>query len=299
MLTLNRRLLDLTPVEERNGIFYKRDDALAFSNGVNGKVRTSLYLAQLAKDAYADTLVYGGSVHAPALGRVASAAAYVGLGCILVMGSTAQSASRHATVRVALEAGARVETTKVAYNPALQKRARELAATSGGRVWQVPYGVSTPDDWDDDQLLDFIQQDAYQVQNLPAHTEQLVLPFGSGNAATAVLYGLAQDHWRPAELRYVKLVGIGPDRWEWLKARLARVGVDLDRLPFEVKVIPLHPTFAVYSDRMPETLDGIDFHETYEGKIIRFLNIAKPSWWTARDGRTAFWIVGGPLGATK
>jgi hypothetical protein len=45
---------------------------------------------------------------------------------------------------------------------------------------------------------------------------------------------------------------------------------------------------------MPEKQDDIVFHPTYEGKIIRYLNVTHPAWWARRDGTTAMWIVGGP-----
>jgi uncharacterized membrane protein len=42
--------------------------------------------------------------------------------------------------------------------------------------------------------------------------------------------------------------------------------------------------------------DGIVLHPTYEGKVVRYLDEHRPSWWTRRDGSTALWIVGGPIG---
>jgi hypothetical protein len=60
--------------------------------------------------------------------------------------------------------------------------------------------------------------------------------------------------------------------------------------------ITLHEVWASYSDSMPEELDGIKFHKQYEGKIVRYLNLVQPEWWTRRDGTTCFWIVGGELG---
>lgn len=285
-MNLTRPRLALTPCEEINGRWYKRDDSLAFSNGVNGKVRTSLYLAELAKAAGAQELVYGGSVHAPALGRVASAAAYSGLGCKLVIGSDADKAVRHSTVRVAVEAGAQLVRSKVAYNPALQKMSHDIAAGSDGRTWQVPYGVSTPEDWDADQVRLFLEQDADQVLNLPEQVTTLVMAFGSGNAAAGVLYGL---HKHRRELERMVLVGVGPDRMKWLKARMAAVGVTT--MP-QIEHLPLHPHFAQYNDLMPETEDDIDFHPRYEGKVIRFLNVMQPAWWSDRDGTTCMWVVG-------
>lgn len=284
----------ITPLELREGRWYKRDDLLRYSNGVNGKVRTALYLAGLAASQGATGLVYGGSVHAPALGRVAAAAAYTGLGCQIVVGSDPDKAVRHDTVRVAVEAGAQLVRAAVAYNPALQKKAREIATASRGRVVQVPYGVSMPDGWTRDQVRMFLECDAAQVDHLiGSPVETLILPFGSGNAAAAVMYGLATRGL--GNVRRVVLAGVGPDRTAWLRERLTYAGVNWDTCLPDVVHLPLHPEFAQYADRMPETCDGIVFHPTYEGKIIRYLNLNRPAWWTARDATTCLWIVGGPL----
>ena len=289
-LTLSRNLTADTPVENHEGLWYKRDDLLAFSNGVNGKVRTSLWLMDHAKSQGYDGVVYGGSVHAPALGRVASAASYKGMECWLVIGSGLETARRHATIQVAEAAGAQFLRSRVAYNPALQKMARETAKSKG--LFQVPYGVSTPEDWSPEQTKQFLNQDAPQVNNLPEGLRTLVLPFGSGNAAAGVLYGLDRWGW-PESLERIVLAGIGPDRWPWLKARLEAVDVDFDAMP-NIEHLSLHPGFATYNDRMPETMDGIRFHPTYEGKIVRYLNSYQPEWWV-RDDSVCLWIVGGPL----
>jgi hypothetical protein len=57
----------------------------------------------------------------------------------------------------------------------------------------------------------------------------------------------------------------------------------------------LHSTkFASYTDKMPYTIDGIDLHYTYEGKVLNYLQrhpqIA-PGWWDGDDS-TMVWIVG-------
>ena len=289
-MKLTRPELAQTPVELVNGRYYKRDDLLAFDNGVSGKVRTSLYLARQARDA-GKGLVYGGSVLAPALGRVASAAAYYDLPCKIVIGSDpVKAAAKHPTVQVVVEAGAELVHSSVAYNPVLQARAREIAET--GEYLQVPYGVSTVPDATEDEIRAFLEVDAPQVDSIPRGVENLVVSFGSGNAASGILYGLATGS--PLDVERVVLVGVGPDKSAWLLDRLARVGITQEDLP-ELKFLPLHPHFAVYADQMPETQDGITFHPTYEGKVVRFLDALEPDWWTARDETTCFWIVGGPL----
>ena len=294
-LTLNYDPEELSPVELRDGRWYKRDDSLRYSNGVNGKTRTSLFLGRLAAERGASALVYGGSVHAPALGRVASAANYLGLDSHIFIGSDPSKAVRHETVRVAVEAGAQLHRSPIAFNPGLQKRAKDLAEGSGGEIFQVPYGVSAADEWPDDLIREFLEQDADQVLNVTAEPEikTLAIAFGSGNATAGMLYGLATRG--TGALETVKLIGVGPDKRDWLDRRLCRVGIDLADIDVDIEYIPLHPHFAEYTDRMPATVDGIDFHPRYEGKVIRFLDMMRLPWWTARDGSTCLWIVGGPL----
>jgi hypothetical protein len=282
-----------TPLELRDGRWYKREDLLRYSNGVNGKVRTALHLAERARRDGAEELVYGGSVLAPALGRVASVAAYLGMDSTIVVGSDPDKAIRHRTVAVAVEAGAKLVRSPIAFNPGLQRRARAIAEASGGRVAQIAYGVSTPDTWSPAEVKAFLDCDAAEAAQVAASgATTLVLPFGSGNATSGVLHGL----WKhgAGSIKEIKLIGIGPDKRAWLADRLDYVGVKVDQLP-EMDYIPLHPHFAEYADLMPEHRDGIDFHPTYEGKVVRFLDLIAPPWWTRRDGSTALWIVGGPL----
>lgn len=289
----------VTPLELRDGIYFKRDDLLKFNNGVSGKVRTSIWLADKAKELGADTLVYGGSVLAPALGRVASAAAYAGLKSQILIGSDPEKATaKHPTVRVASEAGAELIRTPVAYNPYLQKKAREIADLSQGSVFQVPYGVSTAPEWPVEWLQSFLDCDILQAEDLvKTGVTDLVVPFGSANAASGVLWSL--DALGYGNLKTIHLMGIGPDKTEWFWARLASAGLSREEVEARVAVnwIPLHPFFAEYSDRMKETFLGIDFHPIYEGKMIRYLNQVEPEFWTRRDGTTCFWIVGSDLDA--
>ena len=293
-LTLNADPAGMTPLQLVDGRWYKRDDLLRYDNGVSGKIRAALYLGQLAKDAGAEELIYAGSVLAPALGRVASAANYLDMGCQIVVGSDPDKAVRHETVRVCVEAGARLVRSPIAYNNGLQKRARDIVEASGGRVAQVPYGVSTPKEWAPDQVRAFLDQDAPQVIPLieTPEIERLVFCLGSGNVTSALLYGL--DKYGSGNLKELVLFGVGPDHRQWVADRLDFIGVDMDNLP-QIVYRPLHPLFAEYADRMPEHVDGIDFHPLYEGKAIRYLQMTQPDWWAARDGRTAFWIIGGPI----
>lgn len=285
---------DLTPVEDHDGLWVKREDLHRnAAYGVNGaKYRACRHLMSRAVLEGAETVVSASSVLSPQAAMAAVLAEELGLDCrIIVGGTTPEKAVRHKSIAIAATAGAEIEAIAVGYNPALQKAAFRAAEAEG--VWRLPYGISTPADAPLEDLEAFVKVGAPQTANLPDEVETLVIPFGSGNTAAGVLYGLHDE--RPEALRKVVLVGIGPDRLGWVEARLGQLGRTMVPEGVELVHAPLHPWFATYGDRMPETLDGIVLHPTYEGKVVRFLNQAEPDYWTRNDGTTALWIVGGPL----
>lgn len=290
---------DPTPWQNRGGIWYKRDDLHRHPvYGVNGsKYRAARYLIRKAHEAGNYLVVSAASVKAPQSAIASVLAAEEGMACHVIVGGTTveKALAKHHPMQVAERAGATFSAIPVGYNPALQKAGRDLVETMGD-AWLFPYGTSTPPDATVTDIEEFLEIGHEQVLNLPDEVETLVLPFGSGNTAARVMYALAIHG--AGNIKKIVLVGIGPNRYDWLMDRLNGVGVGLDTVgefPFEIEHIPLHPWFAEYGDLMPETSDGIDMHPTYEGKVVRFLNSARPEWWTRRDGTTGFWIVGGPL----
>jgi len=286
----------LTPVELRGGIHFKREDLYRIEPyGVNGsKLRACQHLmGRAAAKGNILQVVSAQSVLSPQAAMAGVVADQLGLECEIIVGATKpELLSRHRSVQIAMDAGASVRIVPVAYNTALQKAALDAAQTPG--VWRLPYGITTPADAPLEDVEAFLQVGAGQVANLPDEVETLVVPFGSANTACGVLYGLHED-FRPANLRKVVLMEIGPSRRDWASARLESLGRSLVPPDIEVEFITLHEVWASYSDKMPETMEGIVFHPTYEGKMIRWLNLVKPEWWTRRDGTTAFWIVGGPI----
>lgn len=283
----------IQPVELHDGVWFKRMDK--YRNpiyGVNGsKLAACQHLIGRAS-LIADTVVSASSVLSPQAAMAAVVAEEQGMECLVIVGGTTpDKAVKHKSIALAAAAGARIESIGVGYNPALQSAAQKAAQAPGH--WRLPYGISTPADAPLEEIRAFVSVGAPQTANLPDEVERLVLPLGSGNTAAGVLYGLHDA--RPSKLKHVITMGIGPERLPWVEGRLN----DLDRslVPAGVRHthISLHDWWATYGDKMPETWDGIVMHPTYEGKIIRYLNTMRPAWWTAKDGKTAFWIVGGPI----
>lgn len=286
---------ETTPWELRDGMWYKREDLHRNHWGVNGsKYRASRHLlVRAVVEDGIDHVVSASSVRSPQAAVFATLAAELHLQCTIVVGaSKPETAVRHPYIALALAAGAELDTsTKMAYNTALQRAGQTIADRLG--AWKAPYPLVPSADEPGGALRAFLEVGGAQVRNLPPGLRTLVVPFGTGQTASGVLYGLSK--LAPDSLERVILVGIGPDKTKQLWDRLSAIGAD--QPPFAVEVVSTYPWFAEYNDEMPETLDGIEMHPTYEGKVVRFLNSAEPWWWTARDGSTGFWIVGGPLAA--
>ena len=287
---------ELTPWELRDGMWYKREDYHRNAYGVNGaKYRACRHLiTQAVVELGVDHIVTAQSVRSPQAAITATLCEELDLGCTVVVGaSKLETAAKHSSIRIALEAGAMLDTScKGAYNNIIQPYAARLAESLG--AWQVPYAISPPAGASQKELEAFLSVGGAQAANLPDELTTLVVPFGSGNTTAGVLYGLAMHG--AGKLERIVLVGVGPDRSRWLEERLVEVDPGLwHHMPFELEHFTLHGWYAEYGDLMPETIDGIVMHPTYEGKVVRYLNTARPEWWTRRDGTTGFWIVGGPM----
>lgn len=283
---------DLTPVQNRNGRWYKREDLHRHQSGVNGaKWRQCQHLmSRYAAQGYS-TVVTGASVLSPQHAMTAVAARMNGMNSVHVIGGTTpEKAVRHPSVASAVYYGAELHAIPVGYNPALQSEVRKLADRFGAAI--LHYGVTTRPDADLDEIRAFHAVGAAQTQNLPTDIRHLIAPLGSGNSAVSLLVGLDSHPTPPA----LYLVGIGPDRIKWTLDRTHRI---LGHPPTtRIHHVDLHGSKQVtYGDKRPYNADGITLHPTYEGKVTTWLD-ANPSFcpaWGNRDNDTALWIVGGPL----
>ncbi len=258
------------------------------------------------------TVGSGGSVRSPQLARTAVCAKHFGLRSIHVIGADIRTAVRHDSVSIAAAFGAEFVRSKVAYNPALQKRALELHAANG--YGYIEYGMGTDlKRMMAAQIEEFYRLGSEQVANLPSEMTTLLVPAGSCNTCVAVLYGVAR--FRPKNLRHVVLFGIGPTRIDYIEQRLqilasvsgiaitslferryhdhpdlvAKYGVGKDTA-YILEHHDLNAHFATYDDEMPERLGDVDLHPIYEGKILRYMR-QRPAQFVLGSS-TCFWLVG-------
>lgn len=310
--TWHERLYDLTPVELREGRYYKREDLFAplGEGSINGsKLRQLIWLIHRANPR---GIVTGASVLSPQVSMTALVSKHYGLPCVVVLGGTRpETAIRHTNVRIASQAGAQFIFTPVGYNPALQKAVKEAEAEMPG-YYRVCYGITTPQDSSDEAVEAFHAVGAHQVKNVPDTVKTMVIAAGSCNSVVSVLYGLAKTP--PKSLERIVLVGIGPTRLDFIDDRLAAIervtGFPLTRYyrrkyhhhpspggtgRVTLEHYDLHATkWTTYQQRRPWSQDGITFHPTYEGKMMAYMSerARRFRWLHDADEDALVWIVG-------
>ena len=281
-------LADLTPFENRSGIWFKREDYFAplGYGGPNGsKMRQLIHYMNRRREGKTHVLT-GASIQSPQLSMSAIVGAHYGLPSRQVVYSKPETVMRHTNPMVAAGFGAAFEYASGPYNPILQRRVADLIKPSS---LVVEYGITVDHKANTtEEVRKFHEVGANQVRNLPDEVTRLIVPAGSCNSLTSIILGLSRDSKNVQELF---TLGIGPDKRGWMRERLTLMGVDVDRLPFKWRHFSLHDSgYSKYTDQFKgEHFDGIQFHFTYEGKMVRWLK-ANDEW--SDDDKTAFWIVG-------
>jgi 1-aminocyclopropane-1-carboxylate deaminase/D-cysteine desulfhydrase-like pyridoxal-dependent ACC family enzyme len=311
-------LFDLTPVERHGGMLFKREDKFAplGYGGLNGsKLRQCIFLlGQYSEEVEGGEVISASSVKSPQISMSTAVARHYGMPTTHIIGATnPASALKHPNVGIAARLGARFIINPVAYNPALQRALDRLAAERP-QAYRLEYGISLPESASDEAVAAFHMIGARQVRNLPT-VNRLIIPAGSCVTTVSILLGLAL--W-PADIFQVNLVGIGPNRIEWIERRLEKISRALNttigdaftrEYPDEYRRVQdtanllsndggyylhyedLHGTGQVsYQQEVPYEYEGIEFHPTYEGKVMSHIAKHHPEWMS--DGESCFWIVG-------
>lgn len=270
----------LTPWSEVQGVRFKRDDFFAplGYGGPNGsKLRQLIHLFRNYRG-NSTRVITAASVLSPQHSMTAFVAKVYGLPSLHIIASSQPEA--HPNTLVAKACGAQFHSTKVGYNPALQ---RELQKLQQDYDFVVPYGITTEVP---SRIAAFHEVGAAQVANIPNEVETLYVPAGSCNSLTSILLGLSRD---PRNVRRVVGVGIGPDRVHWTANRLRIMGVDPGRLPFDWDHnVSLHKMGVKYGDKVKESWGDIVLHPTYEGKMIRWMKQNN----LLQEEKVGVWIVG-------
>lgn len=311
-------LYELTPVERHGSMVFKREDKFAplGYGGINGsKLRQCIYLLnQYAGQVDDGEVISASSVKSPQISMSTAVALHYDMPATHIIGATTRtSALKHENVAIAARLGAQFRIQKVAYNAALQSSLRLLEQERPG-AYRLEYGISLPDSESDQAIYNFHMLGAEQVRNLPP-LRHLIIPAGSCVTTVSILTGLAL--YRP-EVWGIHLIGIGPSRVAWIEQRLEKIervcGIPLrshfyrhypdkyQRVASTANLTArndamhlyyedLHGDGVVtYQQEVPWEYAGIEFHPTYEGKVMRHINQHHPDWMRYNDA--CLWIVG-------
>jgi len=238
--------VELTPVEERSGYYFKRDDLFEIAGVRGGNVRTCWHLAQGA-----DGLVTAGSRFSPQVNIVAHIAAHLGIPCRV---HTPQG-ELSPEVKDAQRVGAEVVQHKAGYNNVIIARARVDAQ---GRGWtEIPFGM---------ECQEAVEQVRGQVASISDGVKRIVIPVGSGMSLAGILWGLVDCGLGIPVLGVTvgadpskRLDQYAPSSWRDM-AQLVDCGIDY------------HKSAAVCE------FQGIKLDPIYEAKVIPYLEMGDLLW---------------------
>ncbi len=310
-------LRQLTPVEKVDGLWLKREDYFAplGPGRINGsKLRQLIWLVNEARLTGAKTVVGGAVSGSPQHPMLAAVAAHYELQAIVLSGT--RDAVKYPTLAQAVAYGATLLPSTCGYAKTLEAYALRYAARTPN-CWVLETNITVDLRRNSAARVEaFHAVGAHQTSNLPEDVETLVVPAGSCNSVTSVLYGLHQK--RPRALRRVVLMGIGAmgssnpagvyDRLKVIEDALGpsyagqirgmyrpRFIHDYGKEPQGLRYTSgaldlIHVNvnngcgacprcaggFTRYADMLPYTWGGVAMHPRYEGKCWNFLD-AHPS----------------------
>jgi hypothetical protein len=312
-------ILDLSPVQEVDGVCFKREDffaPLGYGNINGSKLRQCIWLIDKFVKSHPKPVgvVQGAVTGSPQHPMVATICKHYGLKSIHTVGSP--DIEKYKNLKLALDMGATFEVCNVGYAKTLEAKARAIADQKKGYFFLETNITVDHEKNPADRVEAFHAVGAEQARNIPDHIDTIILPAGSCNSATSVLYGIAK--YRPKNLKRIVLFGIGnygskdPD---YIRRRLNVIGhvagIDFDQiyeypwgsdgLPFTFEdtsriIIQHHDLngsgYCEYNDLMPYTHASIAMHPRYEGKIWNYMRDNTKVFKTLLNNKTMFWIVG-------
>lgn len=253
-LFMNKQVFceQITPIQEINGYFFKREDLFEVAGVCGAKARTCYYLAQNSENLKG--LTTAGSRQSPQVNIVAHIAKYLGVPCAI---HTPQGILSD-EVKQAVECGAVLYQHKAGYNSVIIARSKQFGAENNYTV--IPFGMD---------CYEAVKQTEIQVQNLPAGIKRIVIVCGSGMNLSGLLWGLKRNN---IEIPVVAIkVGAEPEKrlnkyapYNWQKM-VTIIKSDLD----------------YHTSEKNNVFEGITFDPIYEAKCLKYL-----------QKRDLFWVIG-------
>jgi 1-aminocyclopropane-1-carboxylate deaminase/D-cysteine desulfhydrase-like pyridoxal-dependent ACC family enzyme len=325
-------LLDLSPCEKIGGMWFKREDFFAplGFGGINGsKLRVCIWLINEALKQGAKGVSHGAVIGSPQHPMVACIAAHYNVPVIDCIGT--KKPLEHETLATAAWMGAEFRSFNPGFAATLNSKAEQIAKEL--RYFHLETNITVDQEKNPAARVEaFHKVGSVQVQNIPDHIENIIVPAGSCNSVTSVLYGIAQ--YRPKNLQNVILMGIGScgsSDPTYIHRRLQIIegvsGVNSQDMfgwflnykhnnpsqsaaTWPRKFSPIYTLthydvnggcgqckkceggYCTYNDLMPYRFNDLDFHPRYEGKMMCFMGDHLSEFQQYLNDKTLFWIVG-------
>jgi 1-aminocyclopropane-1-carboxylate deaminase/D-cysteine desulfhydrase-like pyridoxal-dependent ACC family enzyme len=244
----------LTPVQEINGRFFKRDDLFGVGGASGGKLRACLNLIEHSPKTRG--IIGAGSRQGTTGCVVAAAARAFGLPAEF---HTAEAKTSTPELDWITAAG----TTIVTHNPGYASvvRARARAAAFNKQYLYVPWGL---------ECAPMVQRTADQTVNVPwARVRRIVVAVGGGMTLAGILTGMewaSRDFWRPVVGLQVGSTDTPKRLDEWAPSWWRQVVVLVKSDLKYTTVVPTPPWIGFQ-------LDGV-----YEAKAARYLEEGDLLW---------------------
>lgn len=321
-------ILDLSPVEKVGGIYFKREDKFAplGLGNINGsKLRVCIWLISEAIKQGSIGVVHGCVTGSPQHIMTATIGKHFGVPVVDCIGT--KNPNSHDMLLAAQKMGATFRSCNPGYAATLNSKARQLSQGELVGYFHLETNITLDERLNPPEKIEaFHLVGSEQVRNIPDHIETLIVPAGSCNSVTGVMYGIAR--FRPKNLRKVVLMGIGSfgsSDPAYIQRRMNIIGGvtgdDMDAIfnwPWD-SIQPRHAApyqvlhynvnhgcgqcpkctngYCTYNDLMPYRFASaekeINFADRYEAKIFHYMDDHLGIFQQYRKQSTLFWIVGG------
>lgn len=280
MTDLITKANSLTPIEEYDGVYYKRDDLFhPFSNEMlnGGKVRQAInlihYNLNLIRSRYNNTVATTCQKNSPQGLIISRIVREYDLNCFVAYGNINQKTLEENLLiqHIRKNNGIVESIINQGYDNAITSKLKQLQQSGkGNNFFIIKFGIDTDLNH---FVVDCISD---QVKNIPDKIDNLVIPTGSGITAGAILKGLRLYH-KEVKNDYVVHVS-GEDRTK----RINEIaGMEL--------YIYVKGTGYKYNNKLARTVpNGFELDEVYEAKVYDWMihNL------DLRREKTLFWCVG-------
>ena len=248
---------ELTPIEEINGVLFKRDDLFTIAGVYGGKARSAWnFIKKAQEEGEVIGLCTAGHRESPQV----NIAAHIGKLLGIPVHAHSPTGKLSPELLEAQEFGAQIFQHKMGYGTVIRKRAKDDAAKMGYLL--LPFGMEHPG---------ILKEIDYQMDNLPwGKFNRLVTISGSGMTAAGILGGMIIRNKQDFP---VLIVAVGANRVPMLNRFLP---------DWETCNVEIVQSKRQYNQKGKDVYFGdLKLDSTYESKYIPYL----------REGDCA-WVVG-------